>query len=33
MDRDINSAKNLLKYGRDRIEQGLKRTQELSGCV
>ena len=33
IDRDINSAKNLLKYGRDRIEQDLKRTQELNGYV
>ena len=33
MDRDVNAAKNLLKYGSDQIEQDLKRTLELSGCA
>lgn len=33
IDRDENSAINLLNYGRDWIERALKRTQEASGCA
>lgn len=33
INRDWNAAKNLLNYGRDRIERDQKRTQELSGCA
>lgn len=33
LNRDINAAKNLLTYGRDRIERDLKRTLEINGHV
>ena len=33
IDRDVNSGKNLLNYGRHWIEGVQKRTQELGGCA